>query len=227
VKALHRTVLLSLGLLLASPIASASVLDPLSTAERVQLDAGVAVVRSQDMPGSNWPAVSVYQIVNTTPETAMAIFTDYGAQVDYLRSCCGVLQSRVLDPAVGGDLRVQRVLYELEVPVVSNERYELREEMAKVEGGGYRVSWGKVSTGGHSESIFGRAVFEPLGGKTVFYYYNFTRMTAFGSGVFSGESVKRTQKTVSAMGRHMEQVSAEGGARQEDNVARVRAALGG
>lgn len=224
-KAFHRIALSALGLMFASRSASAAVIDQISTADRVQLAAGVVIVKMRDMPGSSWPAVSVYQIVNTTPEVAMADFTDYNLQASYLRECCGVLVSSVLDSAVGGDRRVQRVLYELEVPIFANERYELREEMSKEEDT-YRVVWGKVSAGGHSEGIFGRAVFEPYGDKTLFHCYNFTRITTTGAGLFAGESVKRAQKTVTAMARHMEREAAGGGKRLRENLARVREALG-
>ena len=104
-KAFHRIALSALGLMFASRSASAAVIDQISTADRVQLAAGVVIVKMRDMPGSSWPAVSVYQIVNTTPEVAMADFTDYNLQASYLRECCGVLVSSVLDSAVGGDRR--------------------------------------------------------------------------------------------------------------------------
>jgi hypothetical protein len=226
VKAFHRIALSALGLMLAPQAASASVLDELTPAERLLVDGGTPLVKSRDVAGSSWPSVFVYQTVNSTPEEAMAVFTDYGQQSSYLKSCCGVVVSRVLDPAVDGDLREQRVLYEIQVPVVSNERYELREGMSRGEDRSYRVVWAKVSTGGRSDAIVGRAVFEPYEGKTLFFYYNYTKITAAGAGLFAGESVKRTRETVTTMARRMEQESAAGGARLEANVARVRAALG-
>jgi hypothetical protein len=225
VKTFYRVALSALGLMFAQSSASAAVIDDLSEVDRLQLASGKSIVRTRELPGSSWPAVSVYQLVNTTPEVAMADFTDYNLQATYLKECCGLLTSTVVDSAVGGDRRVQRVLYEIEVPVVANERYELREEMSR-EGGSYRVVWGKVSAGGRSESIFGRAMFEPYDGKTLFYYYNFTKITATGAGLFADESVTRTQRTVTAMARHMEQQATSGGARLRENLVRVRAALG-
>lgn len=225
-KAFYRIALSVLGLMLGSPAASASVLDQLSVSNRSLVEAGMPVVVTQDIDGLSWPAVSVYQLVNAAPEEAMADFSDFSAQASYLKECCGLLQSRVLDSAVGGDRRVQRVRYEIEVPVMANELYELREELSRGDDGSYRVVWGKVSSGGRSDSIFGRAVFEPHHGKTLFYYYNFTKINAIGAGLFASESVKRTRKTVTAMARHIEQQSAGQGARLRENLARVRAALG-
>ena len=222
----YRVALSVVGLMFASRSASAAAIDSLSLAERLRLDAGAPVVHTQSFPGSSWPAVTVYQLVNTTPEAAMAVFTDFNEQASYLKDCCGVLRSQILDLAVGGDRRVQRVLYELEVPVVSNERYELREEISKGAGGSYRVVWGKVSTGGHSDAIFGRATFEPYDGKTAFTYYNYTQITSFGAGAFASASVARAQKTVGVMARHMEQESSSGGVRFQADLARLRAALG-
>ena len=118
------------------------------------------------------------------------------------------------------------MLYELEVPIVANERYELREEISKGASGSYRVVWGKVSSGGRSDAIFGRATFEPRDGKTLFTYYNYTKINAFGAGAFADASVARARATVSAMARHMEQESAGGGGRFQADLARLRAALG-
>jgi hypothetical protein len=226
VKALLSIALSALGLILAPQAASAGVLDDLSLADRLLVEGGAPLVKTRDVAGSSWPAVFVYQIVNTAPEKAMAVFTDYGQQSSYLKPCCGVVVSRVLDPAVDGDPRAQRVLYEIEVPVVSNERYELNEEMSRGDDGSYRVVWAKVGTGGRSDNIVGRAVFEAHDGKTLFFYYNYTKMTLTGAGLFASESVRRTQETVTAMARRMEEESANGGARLEASVARVRAALG-
>ena len=226
-KAPRRVMMSALGVMVASQSASARVIDQFSAAEIAQLDRGVPVVKSQEMPGSSWPAVTVYQLVNTTPEEAMAVFSNFGEQASYLRGCCGVLQSRVIDAAVGGNRRVQRVLYELEVPVVSNERYELREELSKGPGGSYSVIWRKVSTGGHSDDIVGRATFEPRGGKTVFSYYNFTRISELGAGFFAGQSVERAQRTVVEMARHMEKMKAGGTVDFQRDLFRLRAALGG
>jgi hypothetical protein len=227
VNARHRIAVSALGLLLVSGAAFASAIDSLSVADRLLVESGSTVVRTQAMPGSSWPAVTVYQLINATPEAAIAVFTDYDAQASYLKDCCGVLQSRVVNAAVGGDPRVQRVLFELEVPVVSNERYELREEISRGADGSYRVVWGKVSSGGHSDAIFGRALFEPYAGRTLFTYYNYTKITGFGAGAFADASVTKTRTTVNAIARHIEQESASGGARFQANLARLRAAVGG
>lgn len=226
-KARYRIALSIVAGMFASRVASAGVIDTLSLAERLRLEAGGSVVRTENIAGSAWPATTVIRLVNAPPEAAMAVFTDFSEQASYLKDCCGVLRSQILDLAVGGDRRVQRVLFELEVPIVSNERYELREELSKGEGGSYRVVWGKVSSGGHSDAIFGRALFEPYNGKTVFTYYNFTRINALGAGVFADASVARTDKTVGAMARQIELESASGGPRFEADLARLRGVLGG
>lgn len=225
-KARHQVALSVIGVMFASRTASAGVIDTLSLPERLRLDAGGSVVHTEDIAGSSWPATTVIQLVDATPEAAAAVFTDFSEQAGYLKDCCGVLRSQVLDSAVGGNRRVQRVLFMIEVPIFANERYELREELSKGEGGSYRVVWGKVSSGGHSDAIYGRALFEPYNGKTVFTYYNFTRITVAGAGVFAGESVARTEKTVGTIARRIEQESASGAPGFRADLARLRAALG-
>jgi hypothetical protein len=193
---------------------------------RARLERGEQVVRTESKEGSAWPAVTVYQMVAASPEEAMAVFTDYGAQASYLGDCCGLLQSVVRDAAVGDDPRAQRVFYEVSVPVVGKDQYELVEVMSKGDDDSYGVSWRKVGGGGHSEAISGRAHFEPHHYKTLFYYHNFAKVNAFGAGLFSDWSVDKTKTTVDAMSKHMEQMHASGGAELEAEIARLHAALG-
>jgi hypothetical protein len=225
-KALTFALLAGLAVALAAPLASAELFERLPATARAQLQRGEQVVRTQDMEESKWPAVTVYQLVSVPPEAAAAIFTNFAAQPGYLRECCGLVQAVVRDPAVGGDPRVQRVFYELEVPVFANERYELIETLSRGEGGSYSVTWKKVGGGGRSEDIVGRAYFEPHGNGTLFLYYNYVKMNAFGAGAFSGQSVDRTRTTVDAMVKHMQEVYAAGGRRLRDDIERLRGALG-
>jgi hypothetical protein len=215
----------ALAITLLASWALAGTFDQLSADDRARLDRGEQVVHTQSMAGSSWPAVTVYQVVAASPEEAAAVFTDFGDHAGYLHDCCGVVQSVVRDAAVGGDPRAQRVFYEISVPVVSNDQYELVEVLSK-DGDAYVVSWRKVGSGGHTESILGRARFEPHGDKTLFTYHNAVKMTAFGAGVFSGWAIDRAKTAVGAMGRHIEQVAASGGSALDAHLARLRAALG-
>jgi hypothetical protein len=206
---------------------AADLFDKLPAATRAALERGEQVVRTQDVSGSNWPAVTIYQLVDVTPEVAAAVFTDYGDQINYLRECCGLRQAVVRDPAVAGNPRVVRVFYELQVPVFSNERYELLETITKSEDGSYSITWKKVGTSGHAEDIVGRVYFEPRGSGTLISYYNLVKMNVFGSSLFAGSSVDRTKSTVNAFARRMEQVAAHGGEKLEKQLERLRAAVGG
>ena len=62
--------------------------------------------------------------------------------------------------------------------------------------------------------------------RTLFYYRSFVKMTAFGSGLFAGQSVTRTAATVDAMAKHMERMRALYGDALDAEIARLRAALG-
>jgi hypothetical protein len=206
--------------------ALASMFEQLPADDRARLERGEQVVRTQNLAGSSWPAVTVYQMVEASPEEAMAVFTDFGSHASVLRDCCGVLQSVVRDAAVGGDTRVLRVFYEVRVPVVSNDEYELIQVMSKGDDDTYLVSWRKAGSGGHSEGITGRAQFEPHDSKTLYYYYNFVKVNAFGASLFSGWAVDRAKAGVDAMSKHIEQMHANGGNALDAEITRLRAALG-
>lgn len=225
-KALVGAALAALAATSAGVALAANSFENLPAAARAQLQRGEQVVRTRDMPGSSWPAVTIYQLAGVPAEAAAAIFTDFGDQSGYLRDCCGLRQSVVRDAAVNGDARVQRVFYEISVPVFSNEKYELLETLSKNDDGSYTVTWKKIGSGGHSEDIVGRATFEPHGDGSLFTYHNFVKMNALGSGLFSGESVDKTKVTVNAMVRHMEQIYTQGGNRLRSNLQRLRNAVG-
>lgn len=225
-KALTFALLTGLAVALAAPGASAELFDKLPARSRAQLERGEQVVRTQDMEGSKWPAVTVFQLASVPPEIAAAVFTDFAAQPSYLHNCCGLIQAIVKNPAVGGNPRVQRVFYEIEVPVFANERYELLETISKGEDGTYSVTWKKIGSGGRADDVVGRADFEPHGDGTMFVYYNYVKMNAFGSGAFADQSVERTALTVNAMVKHMQHVYTSGGRRLRADVARLRQALG-
>lgn len=226
-KALAFAILTGLAVALAAPVASADIFENLPARSRAQLERGEQVVRTQDMEGSKWPAVTIYQLVSVPPEIAVAVFTNFAAQPNYLRDCCGLIQAVIKDPAVGGNPRVQRVFYEIQVPIFANERYELLETLSKGEGGSYLVSWKKVGESGRADDIVGRATFEPHGNGTLFAYYNYVKMNAFGSGPLAGQSVDRTKSTVDAMVKHMQSEYTASGRRLRSEVARLRQALGG
>jgi len=226
-KALAFALLTGLAVALAAPAAAAELFDKLPARVRAQRERGEQVVRTQEMGGSKWPAVTVYQLAAVPPEVAMAVFTDFAEQPSYLRACCGLVRAVVRDAAVGENPRVQRVFYELEVPIFSNERYELLETLSKGQDGSYSVTWKKIGEGGRSDDIVGRAYFEPRGNGTLFSYYNYVKMNAFGSGPLAGQSVDRTKRTIDAMTRHMEKRYAAGGRRLRADIARLRAAFDG
>lgn len=225
-KALASAILVALAVSLAAPAASAGLFDKLPARTQAQIDRGEQVVRTQDVDGSKWPAVTIYQLAAVPPEVAMAVFTDFTEQPNYLRDCCGLVSARIVDAAVGGDPRVLRVAFELSVPIFSNERYELMERLSKEEDGSYRVTWRKVGSGGHADDIVGEAYFEPHGEGTLISYYSSVKMSVFGSGVFASRSVQRTRRTLNAFIKQMHDEYAAGGRRMRNDIARLRAIFG-
>ena len=212
---------------LAARRAAASGFDQLPVEVRVRLERGEQIVFTQAVAHSKWPAVNVYQVVAAPPEEAAAVFTDYGAEASYLRECCEMRRSEVRDPAVGGDKRVQRVYYEVAVPLFANERYELLETVSR-SGESYMVEWRKVGTEGRSDEIVGRALFEPHpGGKTYMTYHNLTRMNATGAGLFKDQSTERTVKILRTITERAARMHAAAGDPLAPQLERLREAVGG
>ncbi len=205
--------------------AAADSLRQLSEDSRARIARGEQVVYEQTVKGSHWPALTIYQVIRATPEEAAAVFTDYGGEAGYLESCCGIVKSVVTDPAVGGDPRARLVYYEQRVPALSNERYTLLEVMSRGADGSFAVTWRKFSGQTRAADIVGHASLEPFGTNTLLVYYNFTDMPTFGSGLFAGRYVARTERTLVAMRAHMEQLAAQGGAPLQSELSRLHRAF--
>src|SRR5688500_4857069 len=129
--------------------------DELTTEQRSAFDGREQVFVRRDVAGSPWPAVVVYQYIDASPEAAAAVFIDYESHRSYIP---GVRQSRVsavVDPAT------VEVDYVLNVPLVSDERYTVRNHLCSYGGGeSYVVEWTLVRASS-TKATTGQARFEP------------------------------------------------------------------
>jgi hypothetical protein len=111
----------------------------LSAEQRGELEAGRPIVVSRKEPTSPWPRMQVYKLVDATPEEAAAVFTDYDRHSMYIP---GLPKSRVAHRI---DELTADVDYTLNVPMLPDEHYTVRDRLSLPDSGdSYVVTWTMV-----------------------------------------------------------------------------------
>jgi hypothetical protein len=201
--------------------------DELTAEQRRVFDGGEQVFVRRDIAGSPWPAVIVYQYIDASPEAAAAVFIDYESHRRYIP---GVRQSRVsavVDPAT------VEVDYVLSVPLVSDERYTVRNHLCSYGGGdSYAVEWTLVRASS-TKATTGQARFEPHldlqrnEHGTVMVYSNFvtpgSRVAGFG--MIKSRALQQMRETAAAIVRRVEVQRSTDRPLLEKQIDALRAAL--
>ena len=108
----------------------------LSPQQLAAVDGGAQLFLTWDVPGSPWPRACVFQYVDATPEEAAAVFTNYARHTAYIPGLRKAKISRAIDPATA------EVDYTLDVPMVADEDYTVRDHLSTYDGGAsYKVEW--------------------------------------------------------------------------------------
>ena len=102
--------------------------------DRDELAQGQTVVKSTDVPGAPWPRLSLYRVVNASPDIVSDLFTDYGAAPSYTP---GLIQAQVIATNPDG---TKDVRYTVKVPVLQRTSYVVRNTYQK-QGQNFTVSW--------------------------------------------------------------------------------------
>ncbi len=189
-----------------------------SASQRDSLERGGVVVFTRQMEGSPWPAVTVYLLIDATPEVAAATFIDYPSHQTYIPGVKRSRVSRVLNPATA------EVDYEVSVPLVSDERYTVRDRVSATGEGGYRVDWVLVRATS-TKATAGHAAFMPYTNRlthrsgTLLEYYDFVTPGSRMAGIAAirNRALRDMQEAARAIARYTES--------QRSNVPATRTRL--
>lgn len=174
--------------------------------------------------GSPWPAVTVYVFVDATPEEATALFIDYNAHQSYIPTVRRSRISRVIDRST------VEVDYAIDLPVVSDVEYTVRNHLVAEGPGAYRVDWTLIKATS-VRAILGHARFTPFTNDrtgragTLMEYYDFvtpgSRLAKIG--FIRNRAIRQVEGTARAIARKVESERKNG--ELKDRIAALRAAL--
>lgn len=211
-----RSLFLMVLLVVCSSVARSGVMDDLSAADAGRVRGGGQVVVAKDVVGKPWPLVTVYQKVDASPEETMAVFFDYNNAVDYVPNC---LKSEITQRI---DARTFDVDYTVDVPILSDEEYTVRNQLSDEGNGGLKVEW-RVLRATSIKSSEGSLVVEPLGSGSVLRYQNIVEPSSIAAPLLKGVAVGQMSEMVEAL---VERVDSRGAAGLAEPVRLMRSALG-
>jgi hypothetical protein len=151
----HRRCRLALGLWILGvasvrPAEAQVAATELTPEQRRTVDTGGQVFVAEDVAGSSWPRACTYEFVAASPEEAAAVFTDYARHAAFIPDIKQSTVSLVIDQ------RTAEVDYVLDIPIVADEAYTVRDHVsATPDGTQYRVDWTLVRASSTKATVGG------------------------------------------------------------------------
>ncbi|MGK5086084.1 hypothetical protein WDW86_00865 [Bdellovibrionota bacterium FG-2] len=173
--------------------AFAGAYDELTADQQALIQKGEVVFVAKDVDGSPWPKAFVYLRIDSTPEEAAAVFSDYGFQKSYIPN---ILKSEISKRISKTSVYVD---YTIHIPILSDESYTVQDTLSAYDGGAsYRVDWTLIRADS-TKSTVGNARFEQLGTGTLMAYYNFVVPGSSMAGLVKKQAMKQVQDVTKAI----------------------------
>lgn len=200
---MRKPLLLLLTVLAGVSVASAAMVDELSSKDRAKLESGENVLIAIDKPGAIWPEVRIYRKVKATPQGVTDLFLDYenaGSFIDNLKSA--VVENKP-------DANTKDVRYTVKLPVLFTISYLVRNRYEKTPDG-YTVHWNLLESI-FAKSAVGKLRVEPHGDTAVICYANHVEPATKLVAGLRGQALKEAANTVDAIVKEAERRHAASG----------------
>jgi len=200
-------------------IAHAGLMSELSASDQKKVKSGGQVMVTESLDGYPWPRVRVYQAVKATPREVMAVFTDYNSGCDFVPNCLKSEIAKQVTPLVA------HVDYVIDVPMLADEAYTVRDTLSKESGGAFRVAWKMLKATSILESE-GNLYAEPADGSGSYIRYtNLVKPSSVAAPLLKGVAMSQMKDTVAAIVGRVEKLKANPSALKPE-LDRLDAALG-
>lgn len=195
--------LLPLGLLAGTLVlARADLFSELSTADQKRVKSGEQVMTTETLADYPWPRARVYQLVKATPREVMAVFSDYNRACDFVPNCLKSRVSKQISPLVA------EVDYVIDVPMLADEAYTVRDTLSAGAGGSLTVKWKLVRATSVLETE-GNLYAEPYGSDmSLIRYTNLVKPSSVAAPLLKGVAMSQMKDTVQAIVDQVEKVKA-------------------
>jgi hypothetical protein len=203
-----------------SSISFATLYDEMTDTQKTALHRGEQVVITEEV-GEAWPQVTIYQRIESTPEEAMAVMTDYERHRTLLKD---ITQSRISKrPTVSTS--IVDYIYHLPWPIADENSSLKYEAGTRDHRKSYVLSWSMVRSD-RAKTMNGRICFEPLGGGTLLAYQNLIVPGAYLAGLLKGQAERSARQAARDLARQIQHERANDPLLLALQVAALRQTLG-
>jgi hypothetical protein len=192
-------------LVATAAISHAGLFADLSTDDQNKVKAGDQVMTTEVLDGYPWPRVRVYQLVKATPREVMAVFTDYNKACHFVPNCLKSEISKKINPLV------TEVDYVIDVPMLADEAYTVRDVLSTGPGGALMLKWKMLKATSIEESQ-GNLYAEPFGNDaSIIRYTNLVKPSSIAAPLLKGMAMGQMKDTVQAIVTQVEKTRANPG----------------
>jgi hypothetical protein len=202
----------------APHLGAASILSELSAAQRGQMKDGSQVVITEDIEGKPWPRITVYRLIDASPEQVTAVFFDYESAKTFVPN---VIKSQIANKLSACTMDVD---YGLDVPIFPDEFYTVRNNLRPVEGNSYCIDWKLLRSVLTKDSV-GSVRVEPWEGKAVIRYENLVTPASNIAVLLRNKAIEQMKETTQALASRVEKEKSADSSELKRQVAALRAAL--
>ena len=208
-----------LVLLIACPsVMAASLLDDLDGRQTEEISRGGQVALFEDVEGNPWPKVRVYQRVNAKPEEVAAVFCDYRNAKAYVPKLIKSEISRQISPSVA------EVDYGIDVPILPDEFYTVRNTVTGATDGGFLVTWSLVKAL-QTKASEGNLRIERWKDGSVIRYTNLVTPSSGMAGLLKSTAIEQMRNTVKAIVARVEKQKSGDPEGLKENIRNLESAL--
>lgn len=201
----------------ASAPCLASLADSLNSKELNQIKEGQQIMITEDVKDKPWPRVSVYQVVNASPEEVMAVFFDYNNACNFIPNVKKSEISKQINACS------QEVTYSVDVPILPDEIYTMRNSLSSTPKG-YKIGWTLLDAS-TMKAADGNFEVEPLDGRSLVRYQNLVDPGSKLAGMLKGFACQQIQTTVSAISKEIEGQKSDQPAKLQKKVLKLEEAV--
>lgn len=205
--------------LTSAPLAQAAdILGELDSAQKATLKKGSQVVVIEDIKGKPWPRVTIYKLVGATPEEVAAVFFDYEDNKSFVPNLLKSEISRRISP------QSSEVDYGVDVPILPDEYYTVRNTITRIAPDQYRIDWKLVRAVQTKDSV-GSFRIEPYEDQTLICYQNLVTPGSSMAGLLRKTAISQMKDAATAIAQRAETLKIRNPEQLKKQVEELRAAL--
>lgn len=180
---------------------------------------GGLILRKKNVNKSAWPELTIYSAIDTDPLHAIAIFSAYEHQRNYVPD---LLESTVIKQNSPTEVIVR---YKLKMPwPIPDSKYVHGHKLSQLDVNTYRLDWHMIESDS-AEIVKGFAEFYPFEGRTIFKYRSFVNPKSVLAGLLKKTMIKDVKRSLTAIRDEAHRL--KGKPESVKFVGHIKSALGG